>query len=125
MDTSYVKELVKQFAKLEPHDSVGQQECWNKMIEILSSDIQESIKFFQNECSVEELYWLSPVFEDVADKTNSQQLIKVWKNNLKRITSKDFGNAKRNANNALQNISYKDYIDSIRQDIKYAEEAIN
>ncbi len=56
-------------------DDAGIQDCWNRMILILSQDEDATIAYLQ-ECSEEELDWISEVFEDISEKLNSHQFIK-------------------------------------------------
>ena len=47
-------------------DDYGIQNCWNKMIDILSKDINETVAYLEN-CSKEDVYFISEVFEDVSE----------------------------------------------------------
>ena len=47
-------------------DDYGIQNCWNKMIDILSKDINETVAYLEN-CSEEDIYFISEVFEDVSE----------------------------------------------------------
>lgn len=53
----------------------GVNQCWNEEIEILSRNINDTIAFFENECTADEFSWLSEVFEQVAKKTQSHALV--------------------------------------------------
>lgn len=53
----------------------GIQKSWNEIIEILSENEENTIKYLEN-CSKEDLYWISEVFEDVAEIIQSKELIK-------------------------------------------------
>lgn len=46
--------------------------CCNEEVDILSRDINETIAFFENECTAEEFSWLSEVFDDVAEKLRAE-----------------------------------------------------
>ena len=48
-------------------DDYGIQNCWNKMIDILSKDINETVAYLEN-CSEEDIYFISEVFEDVSER---------------------------------------------------------
>lgn len=48
-------------------DDYGIQNCWNKMIDILSKDINETVAYLEN-CSEEDIYFISEVFEDVSEQ---------------------------------------------------------
>lgn len=53
----------------------GVNQCWNEEIEILSRNINDTIAFFENECTADEFSWLSEVFEQVAKKTQSHTFV--------------------------------------------------
>lgn len=53
----------------------GVNQCWNEEIEILSRNINDTIAFFENECTADEFSWLSEVFEQVARKTQSHTFV--------------------------------------------------
>lgn len=56
-------------------DDLGIQTCWDRMIQTLSQDENETIVYLQA-CSKKELYWISEVFEEISEKLNSHQFIK-------------------------------------------------
>lgn len=53
----------------------GVNQCWNDEIEILSRNIEDTIEFLENECTANEFSWLSEVFDDVAEKTQSRAFV--------------------------------------------------
>lgn len=55
-------------------DDYGIQVCWDKMVEILSSNIYETIEYLEN-CSKEDLYFISEIFEDVSEQLKSKEFI--------------------------------------------------
>ena len=55
-------------------DDYGIQKCWNKMIDILSKDINETVAYLEN-CSEEDIYFISEVFEDVSEQLQSKEYI--------------------------------------------------
>ena len=46
--------------------------CCKEEIEILSRNINDTIAFLETECTADEFSWLSEVFDDVAEKTQSK-----------------------------------------------------
>lgn len=55
-------------------DCFGIQDCWDKIILILSENEKETINYLYN-CCKEELYYISEVFEDIAINLNSRDYI--------------------------------------------------
>ncbi|PEP72048.1 hypothetical protein COM04_26810 [Bacillus wiedmannii] len=56
------------------NDDYGIQKSWNKIIEVLSENEENTIKYLER-CSEEDLYWISEVFEDIAESIQSKELI--------------------------------------------------
>jgi len=55
-------------------DDYGIQECWDNMINILSKDVEKTISYLEN-CSEEDIYFISEVFEDISERLHSKEYI--------------------------------------------------
>ncbi|MBQ7529859.1 hypothetical protein IJT10_08200 [bacterium] len=53
----------------------GVEQCYKEEINILSRNIEDTINFLENECTADEFSWLSEVFDDVAQKTQSRKFV--------------------------------------------------
>ena len=60
-----------QFRITEKEDNYWIEDYWKAAIEIFTKDCAKTMKFFQNDCTDEEFYWLSEIFEEIAEKTKS------------------------------------------------------
>ncbi|WP_208586110.1 hypothetical protein [Gracilibacillus suaedae] len=60
--------------KLNLNDDYGIEKSWNEIIEALSENEEETIKYLNN-CSKQDLYYISEVFEDIAEILQSKELI--------------------------------------------------
>ena len=49
--------------------------CWEEMVTVFSEDMSKAICFLKNDCTVSEYSWLSEVFEEIAEKTQSREFI--------------------------------------------------
>lgn len=58
---------------LDVNDDYGTEQSWKDLTEILSESVDDTIRFFNDECSDEELFWLSEVFSDVSEIVQSKQ----------------------------------------------------
>ena len=86
MISSLIKDMdsvIKIRESKDINDFYGINECWNEIIELLSDNINETIAYLNN-CSEKEVYYISEVFEDIAERTNSKEYIKC----LRAIDSK-------------------------------------
>lgn len=106
MNISKLKQILSRRISLDPNDDYAIYDCWTQEINILSKNIQETVAFLENECTDEEFYWLSEIFEDIAYNTQSTEFINCIKNRLNRISDKSL-------------------IESIQTDIEFAESNIN
>lgn len=57
----------------------GIEQCWKQEVEILSENVSDTILFLQYECTAEEYSWISEVIDDLVEKTQSRELIHVYK----------------------------------------------
>ena len=69
-----MKTLIEERKSKNKNDYIGIQDCWNWIIEILSKNEKETINYLYN-CSKEELYYISEVFEDISLNLNSLEYI--------------------------------------------------
>lgn len=60
--------------KLNMNDDHGIEKCWNKMTELLSNDLDTTIKYLED-CNADDLYWVSEIFEDISANLKSQKFI--------------------------------------------------
>ena len=58
---------------------------WEKEIEVLTADIGISIRFFHEECTDEEIWWLGEVVEDLIAKTQSRELLQSMRTRAEKI----------------------------------------
>ena len=61
---------------------------WEKEIEALTVDVATSIRFFQQECTDEEIWWLGEIAEDLAEKTQSRELLQSMRNRAELVQDK-------------------------------------
>ena len=102
----------------------GIEQCWKKYVEILSADIDKSIEFFLHDCTDEEFYWLSEIFEEIAEKTQSKQLIFAWRSRLAAVSPENYCQKNFKSKDMRQYIDYSEYVRRIKQEVDYAEERI-
>ncbi|MDO5417191.1 MAG: hypothetical protein Q4F29_08330 [Lachnospiraceae bacterium] len=69
-----MKKIISKRREKYIEDDYGIQECWNEMIKILSEDVSVTIEYLEN-CSEEDLYFISEIFEDVSEQLQSQRYI--------------------------------------------------
>ncbi len=55
-------------------DSFGIEKRWNKIVEYLTRNMEDTIKYLK-ECSKEYLYYISEVFEDISEEVQSREFM--------------------------------------------------
>ena len=125
MDIKILREVLASYVNLETNEVAVKEKYWNKLTEILSSDIPSTISYFENECTDEEFYWLSSVFEDVMKKTESTEFLQAVKGRLERVTSETYSQEKAVTEFMRKFVAYDDFVNDISTEIGYAEEVLN
>lgn len=63
----------------------GIEQCWKQEIEILSEDISAAIAFLKDECTADEFSWISEIIDDLAERTQSRELVDVYKSLMSKF----------------------------------------
>lgn len=121
MNIQKLREVITQYISLDANDDFATEKCWKEMTAMLSEDIVDTINFFESECTIEEFYWLSSIFEDIIAKTQSTDLISIWRSKLSDISSEKFKQEEFKSELMQTSVTYADYVKSIKQEIDFAE----
>lgn len=121
MNTQELREVIAQYISLDDNDDFATEKCWKEMTAILSENITDTISFFESECTIEEFYWLSSIFEDVISKTQSTALISTWRSKLSDISPEKFIREEFKSELMRTSVTYADYVKSIKQEIDFVE----
>ncbi len=70
-----IRAVLHQRRNTHPEWDDGIDQCWKKEVEILTRDLKDTINFFDNECTADDLYWISEVFDELVEATQSRELI--------------------------------------------------
>lgn len=125
MNIKQLREVITRCAALDPNDDFGMEKCWEEMTIILSDNISATIHFFESVCTDEELYWLGSVFEDVAEKTQSKELLQVLRKRLAKVTPETYCQQNFKTEHMQKWVDYAEYVRCIESDITYAEGRID
>lgn len=110
---------------LNVNDDFGLEESWKKLTSILSENVDDTIKFFNDICTDEEFFWLSEVFSDVSGVLQSEEYVQAIKERLKRVTADKYDQKTFNNEHLRKYIDYDEYVRSVSMEIDYAEGALN
>ena len=125
MNIEQLRGVIERNMALDPNDDFGTEKCWEEMTAILSEDIVATLHYFENECTDEEFYWLGAVFEDVAEKTQSKELIQVLCNRLRKVTPETYCQQNLKNEHMRKWVDYTEYVRSLSVDIDFAEGKID
>lgn len=125
MNVELLRRVIAHYVSLHPNDDFGIEKCWREMTDILSNDISATISFFERECTDEEFYWLSSVFEDIAEKTQSKDFIQVLRKRLAKVLPETYCQQNFKTEHMRKWVDYAEYVRSVTVDIEYAEDRIN
>ena len=125
MNIEQLRGIIARNMALDPNDDFGTEKCWEEMTAILSEDIVATLHYFENQCTDEEFYWLGAVFEDVAEKTQSKELIQVLRNRLTKVTPETYCQQNLNNEHMRKWVDYTEYVRGLSVDIDFAEGKID
>ena len=125
MNIEQLRGVIERNMALDPNDDFGTEKCWEEMTAILSEDIVATLHYFENECTDEEFYWLGAVLEDVAEKTQSKELIQVLRNRLTKVTPETYCQQNLKNEHMRKWVDYTEYVRGLSVDIDFAEGKID
>ncbi len=83
MNVGKVKELIQERSKMDTQNDVLASQNQEQLLEIFKNNLTDSMKFLDS-CSVEELYWISEIFDDLSKYFQSSELIECMERNVIR-----------------------------------------
>ena len=124
MKFNTLREVV-QFRIVEREDNYWVEDYWKAAIEMYVKDLSATIMFFQNDCDDEELYFLSEIFEEIVEQTQSKELVSVLRSRLAKVTSENYDQQSFKSEHMRKWVDYNEYVKSIEEEINYAEGRID
>ena len=110
-----------QFRITESEEHYFFEDYIKKAAKVFTSDITATIEYIRNECTDEEFFWLSEMFEEIARKSQSMEFIDTLRERLSRVV-KDEYNQQAFINDYMRTyVDYDEYIRSMTQEIAYAD----
>ena len=78
MINNEIHEILKLRAETDDAWDYGVQRCWKAEVTILTRNIKETIDFLDNDCSADEFIWISEIFDELVEATQSRALIECF-----------------------------------------------
>ena len=124
MKFNTLKEVI-QFRIVESEDNYGVEDYWKAAIEMFTKDVAATIMFLQNDCDDEELYFLSEIFEEIVEQTQSKELVSVLRSRLAKVTPENYNQQGFKSEHMRKWVDYNEYVRSVEDEINYAENKID
>ena len=102
IDSNKIARIIDLRASLRSDDPKI-SDYWQQLKDILTMDISETIEYLQK-CSEHEAYWVSEVFDDIAEVFGSEEIIRVFKGLAKKYPKIDFTKDIEHAIKALNSL---------------------
>ena len=119
-----LKEVV-QFRITENEDNYWIEDYWKAAIEMFTKDVASTIMFLQNDCDDEELYFLSEIFEEIVEQTQSKEIISALRSRLTTVIPENYQQQSFKSEHMRKWVDYNEYVRSIEEEIDYAENRID
>jgi len=124
MKFNTLKEVI-QFRIVESEDNYWVEDYWKAAIEMFTKDVAATIMFLQNDCDDEELYFLSEIFEEIVEQTQSKELVSVLRSRLAKVTPENYNQQGFKSEHMRKWVDYNEYVRSVEDEINYAENKID
>ena len=102
----------------------GIDNCWKASLELLTEDLGRTRQYFLEECSDEEFFYLSEIFEEIIEKTQDATMLEVLSERLARVSRENYQQDKFTASHMKKSVSYERYVQKVNQEIGYAAECL-
>lgn len=89
---------------LHPEDYINIEKCWEEETRILTSNMEQAINFIINECTDDEFYWMSEIFEDIAHDSPSIDFVDALKKRVNLMNDGEDKNSVLREIKSVQNI---------------------
>ncbi len=110
-----------QFRITEDENTYWDDDYWDAAIEIFTKNIDETIRYFKSECTDEEFFWASELFERIAAETKCMELIDIWRARLAAVRPETYNQATFESEHMRKWVDYDYYVRDVEQDIEYAD----
>ena len=87
-------------------------------------DVAATVMFLQNDCDDEELYFLSEIFEEIVEHTQSKEIISALRSRLAKVIPDNYQQQNFKSEHMRKWVDYREYVRSIEEEIGYAENRI-
>ncbi|MBT1166148.1 hypothetical protein [Bifidobacterium simiarum] len=69
-----IRQAIQQRARTIDEDYIMVEKAWKDMVAACTSNVDETVHFIDTQCTADELSWLSEVYDELIDQTQSPGL---------------------------------------------------
>ena len=113
------------FRVVENEENYWVEDYWKATIKLFATDVAATIMFLQNDCDDEELYFLSEIFEEIVEQTQSKELVSALRSRLAKVTPEHYDQQGFKSEHMRKWVDYNEYVRSVEAEIDYAENKID
>lgn len=125
MNVNKLRELIDEYINLDSQDDGGEIYYAEKIGKILALNLNETVDFIINTCSIEELYWLGLPLILLEEKIKSKEIIIAIYKRLSMITESNYHQETFKSEILRKHIDYNEFRKSILDDISCMEANIS
>ncbi len=110
-----------QFRIHENEDNYWEVAYWEAAVDAALQSVPNTIHYLQRDCTDEEFFWLSEIFEELVKKTQSVELLEALRTRLKQVTLESYHQQDFESDFMRKYVDYNEYVSSIAKEIDYAD----
>ena len=74
------RKILSERIQVHPNNSYETDRYWKLETDLLSKNINDTIDFLDDDCTADEFSWISEIFDDIVEKTQSKEFIEcLWR----------------------------------------------
>ena len=89
MNSQTIRSIILKREQTNDEWEHGVEQCWEELASAISSDYDAARTFLLEDCTAEEASWVSEVFEEIVQKTQSQEFIDLLRASIERFPEED------------------------------------
>lgn len=114
-----------QFRIHENENNYWEVAYWEAAVDAALQSVPNTIHYLQRDCTDEEFFWLSEIFEELVKKTQSVELLEALRTRLNAVKRENYRPKDFHSKLLQEMHSFDEFIDSIEYEVAEAEGVLN
>lgn len=89
MDTQTIKAIIAKRVETNDELQAEVEQCWEELSSAIASDYEAAAKFLLEDCTADEASWVSEVYEEIIEKTQSEKFLDLLKQSAVRFPAEN------------------------------------